>query len=245
MNAMSVQTIFQPTPIQWGLRGDPQLWKDLEEYFLKNPIPIDLSDKRFFERIHEVMIELVYNSTEFGVDFSVDRYEAGGLSSGMISARFWEETAIPLLLDRLHQLQNTAQEQVVQHGIQTIAYKNFIHDWLVIFPEFKKSPMFDSFSVEENLPYIFLGDFMHYVMPMIESGDAESSPAIVKLFEVVNNQFDRVDRDAGTIDLLGVEIFEKLVGSTQGIAICRKLLTSEAAIVSCKASVEYCGVEQW
>ena len=108
MNTISVQTIFQPTPTQWGLRGDPYLWKDLEEYFLQHPLPRDLSEKQFVDQIHQAIIELTGHSTEAGEDFFAPKYDTKGMSSGTISARFWEETAIPLLVGRFRSLYDSS-----------------------------------------------------------------------------------------------------------------------------------------
>ncbi len=99
-----MNNIFQPTPIQWGLRGDPQLWKDLEGYFLQHPLPLDLTVEQFVDQLHQAMIELTGQSTTDKKDFFAEKYDTGGMSTGTISARFWEETAIPLLVERFQVL---------------------------------------------------------------------------------------------------------------------------------------------
>jgi hypothetical protein len=33
MDATALRQIFHPTPGQWGLRGDPYLWQELEQVF--------------------------------------------------------------------------------------------------------------------------------------------------------------------------------------------------------------------
>ena len=39
MNTKSVSTIFDPEPLQWGLRGDPFLWEYLKEQYQDMPLP--------------------------------------------------------------------------------------------------------------------------------------------------------------------------------------------------------------
>ncbi len=108
MNTISVQAIFQPAPTQWGLRGDSHLWKELEGYFSKNPLLTDLTQNQFIEHIHRAMVSLTGQSTADGKDFFVEKYDTGGMSSGTVSAHFWEETAIPLLVGRFRSLYDSS-----------------------------------------------------------------------------------------------------------------------------------------
>lgn len=100
----SVAKIFEESPERWGLRGDPYLWDDLEKCFINIFIPYSEDDFRK---------EMYYNFqklTGFKIDLKenmyIPKYIHGGMSSGMISSDFWLNTALPLLIRRLNELNN-------------------------------------------------------------------------------------------------------------------------------------------
>ena len=35
----NISEIFEKEPLQWGLRGDPYLWREMQLYFSSTPIP--------------------------------------------------------------------------------------------------------------------------------------------------------------------------------------------------------------
>ena len=95
---MKVSEIFENEPNQWGLRGDPFLWRELKEHF-KN---IDMPET---PEILQELIEKEYEvSTGHPVShqnhFSIERFRNHGMSSGGISPEFWVESGIPLLVSR-------------------------------------------------------------------------------------------------------------------------------------------------
>ena len=93
-----MKKLFDKKPTQWGLRGDPFLWEELQEHFSTK---IWMANKDDFEQ--ELMTafqlltgeELVANRT-----ILIERYQSGGMSNGMISSDFWIENAFPLLIER-------------------------------------------------------------------------------------------------------------------------------------------------
>ncbi len=93
-----IASLFSTMGIQWGLRGDPHLWREMEQYFAATPLPETVDElppliKAAFET-------LTGHPFSFDKHFFVDRYDSGGMSSGYISTQFWQERAIPLLCDR-------------------------------------------------------------------------------------------------------------------------------------------------
>lgn len=95
---MKVSEIFEEEPIQWGLRGDPYLWRELKERF-------DLIEMPSSSEELQTMIENEYEkSTGQAVSnprrVSIDRFSGHGMSSGFISPAFWANTGIPLLISR-------------------------------------------------------------------------------------------------------------------------------------------------
>lgn len=92
-------TLFEPEPQQWGLRGDPLLWRAMREELNGAAFPKKVSELEFeMARIFEL---LTGHSIEEEDIFRVPAFESRGMSSGGISPRFWREEAIPLLTARL------------------------------------------------------------------------------------------------------------------------------------------------
>jgi hypothetical protein len=95
---MKIFEIFENEPIQWGLRGDPYLWREMKEHLREVEMPESMNKlKVILEKTYE---ELTNHPLSFQDDFIVERFKHGGMSSGGISPRFWINKGIPLLLKR-------------------------------------------------------------------------------------------------------------------------------------------------
>ena len=91
-----VSEIFSIQPPNWGLRGDPYLWKDMQAALADTPLPYDspglVADiKRIFRE--KTGVEPAVDARPY-----VAEYDHGGASSGKVSGKFWLITAIPLLV---------------------------------------------------------------------------------------------------------------------------------------------------
>ena len=95
-----VSSIFEETPKQWGLRGDPYLWKEMRNEFSAVPVTITLED--FEKRFKEVFEKLTGAPLNREGHMFLSKYAHGGMSSGQICGEFWIDKALPLLLDRLN-----------------------------------------------------------------------------------------------------------------------------------------------
>ena len=98
-----VEEIFEPRPQEWGLPGDALLWDALEAMF-------EQQDWEGVDDIHPLLLDayetLVGRSlTSDNEAVCVERFQVGGMSSGMISPLFWREEAFPLLTERFARLQ--------------------------------------------------------------------------------------------------------------------------------------------
>src|SRR5690349_13927918 len=97
-SARTVSHLFDEQPRQWGLRGDPHLWREMQEILGASAYPdteeqlVDLLEQTFQ---HLTGAPLSDRDTVF-----VERYNRGGISGGYVSPQFWAETAIPLLRAR-------------------------------------------------------------------------------------------------------------------------------------------------
>lgn len=100
---VSVSKIFKDRPWQWGLRGDPFLWDDLEKHFTSIYAP--LTEEEFCFEFYNAFHELT--GATLGTDkIYVPKYSHGGMSSGMVCSTFWSDTALPMLTERLKEINN-------------------------------------------------------------------------------------------------------------------------------------------
>lgn len=99
MPTKPLSELFQPEPIQWGLRGDPYLWQEMSKALAALPLPPSESQlAEILDATFERLVGLPTSAEESSV--FVERHAHGGMSSGHISLKFWRETALPLLLAR-------------------------------------------------------------------------------------------------------------------------------------------------
>ncbi|MGG6296193.1 hypothetical protein ACQ4M4_17530 [Leptolyngbya sp. AN02str] len=95
----TVGDLFEKTPRQWGLRGDPHLWSAMRDRFANTPIPAIASDlETLIEQAFEELTGKPISTPDLFYD---ERFAHGGMSSGCISPPFWRDTAIPMLKARL------------------------------------------------------------------------------------------------------------------------------------------------
>lgn len=94
----TISSLFSPEPIQWGLRGDPYLWREMAEHFQLSPLPESAEELSTIleHAFHELTGHTLTHPTHFGLA----RHAHGGMSSGGIAPLFWRERGIPLLLSR-------------------------------------------------------------------------------------------------------------------------------------------------
>lgn len=91
--------LFEPEPIQWGLRGDPHLWRAMKKEFATTPRPPSIAELR--TAIRSVFLEQTGQSIDTAQRIFVKRFDQGGMSSGWVSTEFWRDTALAMLGDRL------------------------------------------------------------------------------------------------------------------------------------------------
>lgn len=96
--------LFNPPPDQWGLRGDPFLWRAMARVLSSSTFPSTEAQliallEITFERLTDSRLP-DENSISDDNSIYVKRYARGGMSSGQISLKFWRDTALPLLRSR-------------------------------------------------------------------------------------------------------------------------------------------------
>jgi hypothetical protein len=94
----TIEDLFQDEPGEWGLRGDPYLWGEMQKYFSGVPIPGD--EGHLKSCISKFFKSLTGKALSTRKNFYVDGFANGGMSSGYIDPTFWRKKAIPLLIQR-------------------------------------------------------------------------------------------------------------------------------------------------
>ena len=98
----TVGQLFQDKPWQWGLRGDPHLWEEMQSHFAQTPLPDQMEQlEQLLTQAFETLTGQPITAKEF---IAVERFPRSGMSGGMVSPAFWRETAVPLLLSRFEKL---------------------------------------------------------------------------------------------------------------------------------------------
>ncbi len=91
-----IADLFDPEPEQWGLRGDPYLWREMKTLFSGVPLPQTAAE--FRAAILNAFKDLVGVRIEDGMTGCfVERYAKGGMSSGTVSVKFWSNEALSIL----------------------------------------------------------------------------------------------------------------------------------------------------
>lgn len=95
----TISDLFRNEPVTWGLRGDPHLWADMQDYFADWMLP--LSYEELDMRIGEAFRDLTGASIDSDESISLSKYDLGGMSSGQIDPNYWRNEALPHLREEL------------------------------------------------------------------------------------------------------------------------------------------------
>jgi hypothetical protein len=97
---VKVADLFDPEPEQWGLRGDPYVWRALRDHLSGTDIPtsvdevVSLLQAAFTELVG---LDLVGDPAEA---MYLEQYAHGGMSSGGIHLDTWRQRLMPMLAER-------------------------------------------------------------------------------------------------------------------------------------------------
>ena len=111
----TVGSLFEPKPIQFGLRGDPYLWRELRARFADTPLPDDWFTLRtlIIHTIEQVVGEPFTDreSSPWHDDTAgiyLPEFDPGhGMSAGAVHLPWWAHTGVPILLDRYASLRGS------------------------------------------------------------------------------------------------------------------------------------------
>ncbi|MBF9132067.1 macro domain-containing protein [Plantactinospora sp. S1510] len=104
----TVGSLFEREPIQFGLRGDSYLWRELRARFARTPLPDHWLTLRTLltDAIEQVVGEPLASreSTPWhdnSAAIHVPEFDPGhGMSAGAVHLPWWAHTGVPILLDR-------------------------------------------------------------------------------------------------------------------------------------------------
>ncbi|MET8837542.1 macro domain-containing protein [Micromonospora sp. NPDC004540] len=104
----TVGSLFEREPIQYSLRGDAYLWRELRARFADTPLPEDWFTLRTLitHTIEQVVGEALTNreSTPWhdsAAAIYLPEFDPGhGMSAGHVHLPWWSHTGVPILLDR-------------------------------------------------------------------------------------------------------------------------------------------------
>jgi O-acetyl-ADP-ribose deacetylase (regulator of RNase III) len=100
VGSATVGALFERQPIQFGLRGDAYLWRELRAQFADTPLPEHWFNlrKQLTDAIEQFLGEPISDQTEA---IYVSAFDPGhGMSAGAVHVRWWIHTGLPILLDR-------------------------------------------------------------------------------------------------------------------------------------------------
>jgi O-acetyl-ADP-ribose deacetylase (regulator of RNase III) len=105
----TVGSLFEREPIQFGLRGDSYLWRELRARFADTPLPDDWFTLRTLiaDSIEQVVDEPLTSRESapwhdnHSAAIYVPEFNPGhGMSAGAVHLPWWVHTGLPILLDR-------------------------------------------------------------------------------------------------------------------------------------------------
>lgn len=95
----SLGDLFRVRPEQYGLRGDVGLWTELRVRFAKEPMPASCAELKV--AVGAAIGAILAEATPYDREsVHMDRYNVGGMSQGLVHLPWWQETGVPLILER-------------------------------------------------------------------------------------------------------------------------------------------------
>ncbi|GIF73419.1 O-acetyl-ADP-ribose deacetylase [Asanoa siamensis] len=97
VGADTIGSLFDREPVQFSLRGDAYLWRDLRAQFADTPLPED------WFTLRKLLTDAIEQTTgkPIGEQVHLPEYDPGhGMSAGAVHGPWWVHTGLPILLDR-------------------------------------------------------------------------------------------------------------------------------------------------
>ena len=95
---MKLSELFHVNPIEFGLQGDPYLWKILEYHFQEVNLPDSV------EQLNKMLETAFLDLTDYSLDYEkslfIECSKFGGMLTGGVSPIFWKEIGFPIIIER-------------------------------------------------------------------------------------------------------------------------------------------------
>ena len=96
-----LSNLFADEPLQFGLRGDKGLWKELENKFSAYKWK---DEQQIFKELKTEIERILDSSIEENKMLYIKRFAKGGMSSGKVSTSYWLRIGIPTLMARFRKI---------------------------------------------------------------------------------------------------------------------------------------------
>ena len=93
-----LNTVFSDPPGKWGLMGEPQLWEEFKAHFIQESAPG--TEEKFLEELYDTFEKLTGRSVQSDSFIYVNRFNRGGIGSGLVDPWNWRAVVIPALTRR-------------------------------------------------------------------------------------------------------------------------------------------------
>lgn len=116
--------LFDIQPPNWGLRGDPWFWQELQQTFAETPFPY--SSPELVADIHRIFKEKTGEELTVSARPYVAAYDHGGASAGKLSGKWWLTTAMPILiaLRDIAEANMTEFDNILKDGTARFAFRS-------------------------------------------------------------------------------------------------------------------------
>jgi hypothetical protein len=96
-----MSALFDPEPQQWGLRGDPHVWRTMRDLLRDVVQPGSATEgshmlRRTFQQVVAVDLEVAAVETVY-----LPEADTAGMSGGVVHLPTWRERLLPMLEARL------------------------------------------------------------------------------------------------------------------------------------------------
>lgn len=107
----SIGDLFARVPVQFGMRGDPHLWRELQLEFADTALPGDWFElRRLVQAAVERRVGRPLSEYADPPSVHIPEFDPGhGMSAGHVHLVWWARTGIPILLDRFEALRSNPE----------------------------------------------------------------------------------------------------------------------------------------
>ena len=97
----SAGDLFLHEPENWGLRGDPHVWREMQAALSGLDLPAsDAEAENLFRSTFETVVKVDLSNPDQEMEVEREEFNHGGMSGGVVSLSYWVQELLPLLVAR-------------------------------------------------------------------------------------------------------------------------------------------------